>query len=428
MITFEKGFVNMKKLAPVHSVLYHSPSPEDVYTYSPGIMALPGGRLIATLDMGGSGVESLPVTEKGYVYGKAVTGMIFISDDGGDSWRHVANFPFEHARPFRAGKSIYVLGHAMDLKIIRSDDEGETWSEVYALTEGEEWHQAPCNVWYANDSVYLVMEKMPYRTVKCWAVPDIAPVLMRGALDADLTRRENWTFATEMIFKENINVKNTNYFGMPMYNVSDIEGSFIAEKRHCSTWGWLETNVVQIMPENHIWHDKTGHTFHLISRAHTGHTNYACIMKVVEQSDGSMITQFEHAPSGEKWVYQPLPGGQMKFHIVYDEVSKLYWLLSTQTTDSMICPDRMPKDRYSIPDNERRRLQLHFSTNCIDWCFAGLVDMGDTEKESRHYGSMCIRGNDLCILSRSGDKDAFSPHNTDMITFHVVKDFRDLIY
>ena len=69
MITFEKGFVNMKKLAPVHSVLYHSPSPEDVYTYSPGIMALPGGRLIATLDMGGSGVESLPVTEKGYVYG-----------------------------------------------------------------------------------------------------------------------------------------------------------------------------------------------------------------------------------------------------------------------------------------------------------------------------------------------------------------------
>ena len=118
----------------------------------------------------------------------------------------------------------------------------------------------------------------------------------------------------------------------------------------------------------------------------------------------------------------------MKFHILYDDVSGKYWLLSTQATDSMIRPDRMPPDRYNLPDNERRRLQLHFSSNCVDWCFTGLVDMGETELQSRHYESMCIHGDDLCILSRSGDKDSISAHNGNVITFHLVKDFRSLVY
>ena len=42
----------------------------------------------------------------------------------------------------------------------------------------------------------------------------------------------------------------------------------------------------------------------------------------------------------------------------------------------------------------------------INWCFAGLVAVGPVEKASRHYASMVIDGNDLVILSRSGDKRA----------------------
>ena len=41
--------------------------------------------------------------------------------------------------------------------------------------------------------------------------------------------------------------------------------------------------------------------------------------------------------------------------------------------------DRLPEDRYNLPNNERRRLQLHFSKNMIDWCFAGLVAVGPAE-------------------------------------------------
>ena len=167
-------------------------------------------------------------------------------------------------------------------------------------------------------------------------------------------------------------------------------------------------------------------------RAHTGGTGYACIAKVVEQGDkpgtGAMTTMLEKAPSGKTMLYAPCPGGQMKFHVLYDEQTKLYWLLSTQATDSMIRPDRMPADRYNLPNNERRRLQLHFSKNMIDWCFAGLVAVGPAEHASRHYASMAIDGNDLVILSRSGDQRAKSAHDGNLITFHRVKDFRELVY
>lgn len=141
-----------------------------------------------------------------------------------------------------------------------------------------------------------------------------------------------------------------------------------------------------------------------------------------------MTTGFVYAPSGKKHFYIPLPGGQMKFHIVYDAQTKLYWLLSTQATDSMIRVDRMPDDRFGLPDNERQRLVLHFSRNCIDWCFAGVVAQEQHPKCSRHYASMDIDGDDLVILSRSGDENAQSAHNGNIVTFHRVKDFRGLVY
>ena len=153
-------------------------------------------------------------------------------------------------------------------------------------------------------------------------------------------------------------------------------------------------------------------------RAHTGMTNIGAIAKGMEAEDGSLSLDIVKSPAGSLMIYVPIPGGQMKFHIIYDEITELYWLLSTQATDSMTRPHLLPDDRYGMPDNERQRLQLHFSKNCIDWCFAGLVAIGETEKASRHYASMIIDGEDLCILSRSGNRHAQTAHNGNLITFN----------
>lgn len=121
-----------------------------------------------------------------------------------------------HARPFITGDSLYVLGQCDDLMVIRSDDEGESWSPPIILTQGERWAQAPCNVHYANGCVYLVMEKRVYTDVKGWPVSVNAPVLMRGKIGDDLTRSENWAFASEMVFRDVIPAEALDYFGVPV--------------------------------------------------------------------------------------------------------------------------------------------------------------------------------------------------------------------
>jgi hypothetical protein len=413
----------IRPLADAYTVVYESPDPQRVYAYSPGIVRLNDGSLLATFDIGGSGSTGM-------------RGRIAISDDAGKTWSHYAEFPFIHARPFVADNSVYVIGHSGDLAIIRSDDNGKTWSQPSILTEGQSWHQAPCNVHYANGCVYLVMERRITNNIKAWSVGELAPVLMRGKTGEDLTLRENWTFASELSFHDVIpgveKDPEMNFFGVPFYDASYPGGSYPAKGRDSAPIGWLETNVVQFVNPDDIWYDPSGRTFHLWMRAHTGGTGYACIAKVVEQGDipgsGTMVTMLEKVPSGKTVLYVPCPGGQMKFHVIYDEETKLYWLLSTQATDSMIKAERMPADRYNLPNNERRRLQLHFSKNMIDWCFAGMVAIGPVEKASRHYASMVIDGDDLVILSRSGDERARDPHNGNLITFHRVKNFRELVY
>lgn len=414
-------------LANDFSVVYESPDPDRVFCYSPGIVQLASGRLVATLDLGGPGVRDLSATAR-WAHGENGhdwVGKIFISDDGGQTWTHRADFPYMHARPFVAGSRLYVLGRAADIMIVASDDDGMTWSAPVALTEGQYWHQSACNVHYANENVYLVMERRVSFNLPRWYVNELAPVLLRAPREADLTQRENWTFASEIVFRDL--VTQDDLFGIPFWETgnTDPTGQTI---RRMEPMGWLETNVVQFVNPDHLWYDPDGHTFHLWMRAHTGGTGYACVLKVTEQPDGTMITTTERVPSGRQVVYLPCPGGQMRFHVLYDAPTARYWLLSTLAEDSMIRPERLSPLRHGLANNERQVLALHFSTNMVDWRLAGVVAHGESPREARHYASMIVSGDDLLVLSRSGDYRAKNAHDGDLITLHTVAAFRDLVY
>lgn len=418
----------IRPLADEFVAVYESPEPERVHCGSPGLAILPGGRLVATLDLSGEGLSDQSGIKGTYRTSKhLVQGKVYTSDDRGQTWVHRVDFPFRHARPFASGGNVYVLGEDPDLAIICSRDGGETWTDRVRLTENEYWHQAPSNVHYANGSVYLVMEKLIHDDVESWPVSAFAPVLMRAKVNDDLTQPSSWTFASELSFRDAV-TDQLDYFGVPFFRAHRTKSLFPAPGRPMAPIGWLETNVVQFTDPDHYWHDPRGKTFHLWMRAHTGGTGFAAIAKVIEDDRGRMTTQLETVPSGRKMLFVPCPGGQMKFHILYDNPTKLFWLLSSQATDSMTRADRLPEDRFELPNNERQRLQLHFSRNCINWCFAGLVAKGASYGESRHYASMVIDGDDLHILSRSGDSRANSAHNCNLITFHTVKDFRRLVY
>jgi len=64
----------------------------------------------------------------------------------------------------------------------------------------------------------------------------------------------------------------------------------------------------------------------------------------------------------------------------------------------------------------------------VDWCFAGMLAIGESERQSRHYTCAAVDGDDLLFVSRSSDQNADSAHNSNMSTFHRVKNFRSLVY
>ncbi|NLO72185.1 MAG: exo-alpha-sialidase, partial [Porphyromonadaceae bacterium] len=373
-----------------------------------------------------------------YTHVTRVTGeedfqAILTSDDKGLTWTKRAESKALQGRLFNAGGKLYYLATGKNLPIQVSVDNGETWSEIHYLkNDGKSWHQTAANTWTANGNIYLTMEQVKTR-INAWNVAERMSFLMRAKLTDDLTKPQSWTYSSAMAFADVVpgvreNNPDTEYFGMPFYPQDYPNRYCVVPQRTFSPMGWVESNVIQIKDATHYWYDPTGHTFHVFSRFHSGNTNYAGLTKVVEKADGTMEMQIETAPSGKKMVMLPFPGGQMRFHILYDEQTELYWLLSTQSFDSMKRAELLERDRYDLAFNERQRLVLHFSKNMVDWCFAGLVAKERALNGSRHYACMDFDGDDIIILSRSGDYRAQSAHNGNLITFHRIENFRQLIY
>ncbi len=403
----------MKHLADDYVVVTRSQDPENVYAFSPGILVLPTGRLIATMDFSGPGVKDFPNAVHFYkTSDRWQSGRVFASDDDGKTWVKKAEIPMLIMRPFLAGNSLYLIGASPDLGVARSDDWGETWTEVTHFSEGQTWHQAPSNVWYKDNYVYLVFEHETDLS-HSWPMDGIAPVLLRGDVRRDLTKRENWTFASELVFNREISEDGILEFGIPF-------------RQNGPKVGWLETQVVQLLKEDDVFFDPTGHTFHLFMRTSTGRPWVGAILKVLEKEDGTMETMFETAPSGKRMIFTCIPGGgESKFHIIYDEKTKTYWMITNQFINTMLDLNKLTARQAHGYD--RSRLVLYYSYNCFDWIFAGVVAVGKTLFEARSYASIAIEGDDMLVLSRSGDENAKNGHDTNMITFHKVKDFRSLI-
>ena len=395
--------------------IYTSPDPREIYCYSPSLLKLPSGRILVSFDLGGPGVASLPGPKT--IHGDFASAnqcRVLASDDNGASWHHLAELAVFHARLFHDGKLVYLIGHDKAITISASADEGKTWTPVSELESSGIWHQAPCAVHFEKEYLYLTMER---KVADSW--PGVEPAVLRGRRGTDLTRRENWIFSNFLAYP-----RETTTIGTPFYPTGMLTPEQ-PDVRYCGPPGFLESHVVKIHDPAHNLYAPD--TLYIWMRAHTGMANIAAIARCRLGKD-TLSLEYVRTPAGALLFHVPCPGGHMKFHLLYDEPSRHYWMVATQSTDSMTRPDCLPPERYGLPDNERHRLALYFSRNLFDWCFAGMVAIGKTPKCSRHYASMITSGNDLLILSRSGDEQAGSAHNGNLITLHRVTDFRKLLY
>lgn len=376
-------------------VIAESPAPDSVFLYTPGIVEGFDGRLVVSVDYGGPGTSVLdgPRSDFGdYKSGNQI--RVLLSDDNGKTWRETsARIPMMHEILFKAGKSLYMIGHSGRLLITRSDDNGETWSEPSVLCPEPRWHQSCTPVDIHDGKVTLVYEKW-VSDGHPW--PGVGPVLMQAKVDDDLTEASSWKFSD--LYNPDEDMEASRPSGIPLTDPGKA--------------GILETNVIRVYDEKNPFYDPSGKSVVLMMRASVGLPDIGVMMRGVEKPDGSLAVE-KLTKNGREMYFAHIPGADLKFYVVYDPESRLYWLLHSQMDGRM---------------NYRRRLALSYSPDLLKWTFAGLVAVGPADNAARHYASMIIHGDDLLIVSRSGDERARNSHDGNLVTFHRVKDFRSLIY
>ena len=376
-------------------VIAESPAPDSVFLYTPGIVEGFDGRLIVSVDYGGPGTSVLDGARSDfgdYKPGNQI--RVLLSDDNGKTWRETsARIPMMHETLFKAGTSLYMIGHSGRLLITRSDDNGETWSDPSVLCPEPRWHQSCTPVDIHDGKVTLVYEKW-VSDGHPW--PGVGPVLMQAKVDDDLTEASSWKFSD--LYNPDEDMEASRPSGIPLTDPGKA--------------GILETNVIRVYDEKNPFYDPSGKSVVLMMRASVGLPDIGVMMRGVEKPDGSLAVE-KLTKNGREMYFAHIPGADLKFYVVYDPESRLYWLLHSQMDGRM---------------NYRRRLALSYSPDLLKWTLAGLVAVGPADNAARHYASMIIHGDDLLIVSRSGDERARNSHDGNLVTFHRVKDFRSLIY
>ena len=415
--------------------VYASPDPKHIFVSSPSVLAFPSGRLVAVVDLVGPGVRKLP-GDKGQLASSRhwVQGKIFVSRDEGQSWAFKGDFPFCQARLFLHGNTLYLLGHCGTVMIMRSSDGGESWGKPAALTRESEpgicTMQCRGNILESDGRVYLAIMVQTDTAARGSANSSAAPVVMRADVSSNLMNAGSWSFSQPVTpFRDLVPFGRLDYGGLPFFNVKSADqDSDVGGGRWAGRMGWGDPVLQRITDPDHAWHDAKGITLHLLARAYTHRSNFAGLARIREDASGAMELSLQSTPARKNVAFLPIPGGHLRFDVLHDDVSGLYWLLSAQTTDSMIRPKRLPKERIGLPCDESARLQLHFSRNLVDWCFAGLVCVSDAEGESLSCGGMAIGGNDLSVLTAVGAGGSNSPDDAVRIVHQRIADFRDLAY
>lgn len=399
-------------LADEYAIVFETDDPHHMQPMSPYVTTLKSGRIIAAYDLVGSRVgDRIPI---GYEENPGWTGyrvMVACSDDGGKTWEYTCERLGLFPRVFQDGDKVYLIyrNDNSKLTVAVSEDDGKTWSEG-SVIDDRSWHSAPTTVITKGENLYMTME--------VGIDSSLAPILIRGKRGTDLTKKENWSFSEPLSLMQIVGDAKR----------ADLDYTGIQRNTAASDIRWLEGNVFQIYDASHPWYDETMNTFYIYSRLTSGRAGYCGLLKVTENADGTMTPSVVRAESGNQQVFVAMPGGNDKFSMIYDETTKLYWLASNFNDNSLVDQAYTTGDMQANPAHERDRLALWFSQDALNWEFAGMVTEGDTERESRAYPHICIDGDDLLVVTRCGTEESSSNHDNNILSFHRVENFRDLVY
>lgn len=378
-----------KPLAQDYSIVIHNPN-REFYVEGPGLARQDDGTLVAV-------VPVVPREEwsKERRATQSVT-HILRSSDGGKTWQPASQLPYYSAAPFSQGKALYLLVNKGgtkvrndDLLLLKSTDGGRTWSEPATLFTGHFWN-CHTGMVQRGDRLY-------------WATDDLSlgnkrgPRVIAGDLSGDPMNPKAWRMSEPVPFP-----------GVPEAMTNPKFANLSSQ--------YLEPNVIEV----------------------NGRLRVLATVKPKRQSTAGLAAVFDFEDKGgpielKFTQFHPMPGGQLKFCVIYDETSKLFWATANLVVDGQGAFDwfregeKRGNVRYAsgLGGNDRRFLMLFYGLDGLNWFQAGCIAQAPKISQSFMYARPVIDGDDLAIIARSSI-NAPNQHDADHATFHRVKNFRSL--
>lgn len=366
-------------LAQDFTVVYENPDREKMYVEGSGLTRLPDGTLIAVVPI---------VPRGGWKKGPSRIEIVR-SDDGGKQWRAASKLPYYTACPWVHDGKLYLLACRTgtthrndDLFLLRSPDGGATWSEPVELFKGHYWN---CH------TGIVVRDGRLY-----WAIDEIetsimqrAPRVLAGDLTKDPLDPQSWRLSDPVPFP-----------GIPK-SLGNKKFEKLASR-------FLEPNVIEVNGQLRV-----------VLRVEVQRQTTANLCAVLDLDDDGKDMKFRFNQ------FYPMPGGHLKFYILWDEVTSLYWATANLSVDTQETQDWWKGGGHIRGGNDRRFLMLLYGLDGLNWFQAGCIAQADKVAQSFMYATPMIDGNDLVVLSRSSIRAA-NNHDADFATFHRVPDFRNL--
>lgn len=352
---------------------------QNRYVGSPSIAKLPDGTFVVSHDYFYSLGSKGPT-------GKANQTLIYASKSKGVTWRFLKAINgafwsglFEHRG------NLYLMGpdsqYGRYLVIRRSEDGGMSWT----VPSGPSWgvisksntgfHSSPTAVIHHKGRIWKAYEDC-YPATSPWPSTFVLHIASAPD-DSDLLNAANWTISEAKPFERGW--------------VSD-------------TWigpGWLEGNAVAL-PDGGV----------------------AIMPRVHSFPDGALSAIVRVSEDGKQLTFDPrkdfirFPGGYAKFTVRYDPVSKNYFSIGN--------------DEYTADTIARRyMLTLSHSPDAVQWTSLKTIVNPNISigipNSSFQYADWIIDGDDIALVSRTALLDARSSHDSNYLTFHRIRNFRQYL-
>jgi len=364
--------------------------PERTLTHlgSPSIVRLPDGALLATHDYFGRGCPRNHESEEALI-------SVYRSEDDGDTWvnvTHVMNAYWSSL--FVHCDRVHLLGTSQQygsVVIRRSDDGGFTWTHPADAASGllfkggyfhdpPNYHCAPVPVLEHEGRVYRAFEDND----PCRWPAGFQSCVISAPADADLLDAANWTMSNKLPFDPD---------WVP------------ADWGKCPAPGWLEGNVVAA-PD--------GRLLNILRVNSTPAVDKAAVVEI--HGNGETLT-FDPNTG-----FIDFPGGMTKFTIRRDPVSGRYLTLANSNTDPAYPSQRNVLSLYQSDDLRR---WSHVQTLLQD--DTGLRHEDSVRLTGFQYVDWQLDGPDITYLVRTAYRGAATFHDANRITFHVLRDYRELL-